>query len=149
MKSWNLFRYNRESTSNQKPDSKEIHLDKMPAGPNRCASPPANSRRLSSSSNSQSCRHARFREGRAKLALIRQTTIFASQNSHSKKIVFPQTSSGKAAAEWQRQFFFELPQNVPGCSRLRDQGKPLESNQPGEGGDQEDEIESADAEHMY
>src|SRR5262245_29477867 len=70
----------------------------------------------------------RFREGRAKLALIRQTTIFASQNSHSKMVVFPQRSSGRAAAEWQRQFFFELPQNVPGCSRLRDQGKPLESN---------------------
>src|SRR5262245_12283566 len=149
MKSWNLFRYNHESTSNQKPDSKGIYLDKMPAVPNRCESPPANSRRLSSSSNSQSCRHARFREGRAKLALIRQTTIFASQNSHSKRFVFPQRSSGRAAAEWQRQFFFELPQNVPGASRFWDKRQPLEGNQPGEGGDQEDEIESADAEHMY
>src|SRR5262245_29477866 len=55
-----LFRYNHECTSNQKPDSKGIHLDKMPAVPNRCASPPANSRRLSSSSNSQSCRLAAF-----------------------------------------------------------------------------------------
>src|SRR5262245_28531492 len=34
MKSWNLFRYNRESTSNQKPDSKGICFDKMFAVPN-------------------------------------------------------------------------------------------------------------------
>src|SRR5215475_968160 len=91
----------------------------------------------------------KFRKGRTKLALIRHATIFAPHNLHSKMIVFPQRSSGRAAPERQRQFFFELPQNVPGCSRLRDQGKPLEGNQPGEGGDQENEIESADTEHMY
>src|SRR5262245_392348 len=37
MKSWNLFRYNRESTSSQKSGSKEIHLGKMPAVP-KCIS---------------------------------------------------------------------------------------------------------------
>src|SRR5262245_19967185 len=121
----------------------------MPAVPNRCESPPANGRRLSCSSNSQSCRHARFREGRAMLALIRQTTIFTSQNSHSKRIVFPQRSSGRAAAEWQRQFFFELPQNVARSPRFWDKRQPLEGNQSAEGGDQENEIETTDNEHMY
>src|SRR5215475_5149007 len=91
----------------------------------------------------------KFRERRTKLALIRQATIFAPQNSHSKRIVFPQRSCGRAAPERQRQFFFELPQNVAGALRFLDKRQPLEGNQPGEGGDQENEIESADTEHMY
>src|SRR5262245_11445633 len=73
----------------------------------------------------------------------------AAANSYPMRTVFSQRSSGRAPAKRQRQFFFELPPNNACFSRVRDQGKPLEGDEPSERGDQEDESESADTEHMY